>query len=326
MTRVALLAVCVLAACSACSDDHPAPPTPAAPVTAAEPPRIELPGTLWFVEGTSLVRLQGGTRRVIGENLFPSADALPDGRLVAIYSRGDGDADSEQLALIAADGSVTRIGPTAAQVRDPAVDPHGKWIVAAINLDGHSDLYRIDLDAKTTTTRITNDAAGNFHPAILGDDVVYVSSRDGDAELYKTGQRLTAFYKDDFDPVPSPDGKTLAFSSDREGPVRLFLMAADGTHLRRLTTRGDAADEGELVWSRDGASVAFVVDGRVIVHDLATGTERDVGEGLEPAFSPDGRWLAVSRPRGQSTDVWVIPLDDGEPAQAAAGARLPRWR
>ncbi|NVB81362.1 MAG: hypothetical protein HOV81_23400 [Kofleriaceae bacterium] len=317
MSRLALLAVTAVLA--GCSDDRPAPaPRP------TEPPRVLLPGTLWYVEGTSLVRLHGGARSAIGENLFPSYDALPDGRLVAISSRGDGSAESEQLALIAADGKVTRVGPMAAQVRDPAVDPHGKWIVAAINLDGHSDLYRIDLDG--TTTRITNDVAGNYHPAILGDDVVYVSSRDGDAELYKTGQRLTAFYKDDFDPVPSPDGKTLAFSSDREGPVRLFLMNADGTNLRRLTSRSDAMDEGELAWSHDGASLAYVADNHVFVRNVATGTERALGEGLEPVFSPDGKYLAVSRLRGETTDVWAIPLDAGQPVQVATDARLPRWR
>ncbi len=320
MTRVALLAASVLAACSACSDDRPAP------VRTTEPPRVQLPGTLWFVEGTSLVRLHAGARTVIGENLFPSTGALPDGRLVAISSRGDGSADSEQLALISADGKVTRVGPTAAQVRDPAVDPRGAWIVAAINLDGHSDLYRIDLGGAEATTRITNDAAGNFHPVVMGDDIVYVSSRDGDAELYKTGQRLTAFYKDDFDPAPSPDGRTLAFSSDREGPVRLFVMNPDGTQLRRLTTRMDELDEAELTWSRDGAHVAYVVDGRVIVRHVATGTERSLGDGLEPVFSPDGTYLAVSRVRGQTTDIWAIPLGVGEPVQVATDARLPRWR
>jgi TolB protein len=153
-----------------------------------------------------------------------------------------------------------------------------------------------------------------------------VSSRDGDAEIYKGDQRLTAFHKDDFDPVPSPDGKTLAFSSDREGPLRLFLVNPDGTNLRRLTTRTESGDEGELAWSRDGSRLAYVVDGRVIVRHVATGTERMLTDGLEPVFSPDGKWLAVSRVRGQATDVWAVPLDDAAPIRIATDARLPRWR
>ena len=69
----------------------------------------------------------------------------------------------------------------AAQVREPEVDSRGRWIVAAMNLDGHSDLYRVELDGKST--RLTNDTEGNYAPATIGDSIVYVSSRDGDSEI-----------------------------------------------------------------------------------------------------------------------------------------------
>src|SRR5690606_33531319 len=118
------------------------------------PEVAKLPGVLWFMEerpARKLVRLAGGARTEIaapGGDLFPTPWALPDGRLVAIASRGDGGPGSEQLALVGADGAVARIGPTAVSVRSPAVDPGGRWIVVAANTDGHSDLYRIDPESE----------------------------------------------------------------------------------------------------------------------------------------------------------------------------------
>lgn len=287
-------------------------------------PRSSVPGTIYAVEdGDQLVRSHGGVRTQLARGVFPSTHALPDGRLVAIASRGDGSAESEQLALVERDGRTTRIGPTAAQLRDPAVDPRGRWVVVAANLDGHSDLYRIGLDGRTE--RLTNDPEGNYAPAVIGDAVVYVSSRDGNAELYRGSQRLTAFQRDDWQPTPSPDGNTLAFLSDREGPVRIFLMAPDGTSLRRLTTRTDAVDETDCVWSRDGKQLAYAAGDRVIVRELASATERTLGPGLEPAFSPDGNWLAVARTRGTSSDVVAIELASLDVEVIAEDARLPRW-
>jgi Tol biopolymer transport system component len=152
-----------------------------------------------------------------------------------------------------------------------------------------------------------------------------VSSRDGNAELYRGGQRLTAFHRDDWQPTPSPDGTTLAFLSDREGPSRIFLMSPDGTSLRRLTERIDDVDEGEPAWSRDGGRLAYVASGQVYVRDLASGTERAISGGAEPAFSPDGNWLAIARTRGSDSDVVAIPLAGGAPQLVARSARLPRW-
>lgn len=273
-----------------------------------EPSRPKVPGTLWFMQGATLVRMQNGVRTTIAQDVYPSPHALPDGRLVAVASKGDGET-GEQLVLVGP--RLERIGPVAAQVRNPAVDRNGN-IVAALNLDGHSEIYRIT--PRGETTRLTNDAAGNFHPTVAGDEVVYVSSRDGDSELYAGTRRLTAFHRDDFDPVPSPDGKSLVFTSDREGAARLFKMAVDGTNLVRLTSR-TGGDESDAVWSPDGSRIAFVADGHVWIG------ERDYGAGTEPAFSPDGKWLAVTR----GGDVVAIELSTGEPIVVAQG-RLPRWR
>ncbi|HSK00466.1 MAG TPA: hypothetical protein VK932_04460, partial [Kofleriaceae bacterium] len=290
-----------------------------------------------------------------GGDLFPSPWALPDGRLVAIASRGDGGADSEQLALVGANGAVERIGPAAASVRSPAVDPRGRWIVIAANTDGHSDLYRLELaaagagaaaKAPARTPRLTNDPQGNFEPARLGGDAVaFSSSRDGDSEIYRMpaaggkAQRLTAFHRDDWGPVPSPDGTTIAFLSDREGRARIFLMAADGTGVRRLTGRTDKdRDEATPVWSPDGRSIAYLVEGggesSLWLRDVAAGRERVLTplrvRDVEPSFSPDGAWIAVARGASDHDgDLWAVPTaPGGEPLRLTARPgleRLPRW-
>ena len=54
----------------------------------------------------------------------------------------------------------------------------------------------------------------------------------------------------------SPDGKTIAFTSDRSGKAQLYLLPADGGEARQMTTftRGIG---GSLAWSPDGSKIAF---------------------------------------------------------------------
>ncbi len=332
------------------SPEAPAALAPEA-APAVSPEAAKLPGVLWFVEeepGRRLVRLASGARAEVttdGGDLYPMAQTMPDGRLVAIVSRGDGGPGSEQLALVGPGGAVARIGPAAVSVRNPAVDPRGRWIVVAANTDGHSDLYRID-PVTGAAPRLTNDPQGNFAPARLGDDaLVFASSRDGDSEIYRMPaaggkpQRLTAFHRDDWAPVPSPDGKTIAFLSDREGPARVFLMAADGTGVRRLTGRAEKdRDEAAPVWSPDGGSIAYLVTGKgesnLWLRDVATGRERVLTPlrelDAEPCFSPDGAWIAVARGATEhDADLWAVPTaPGGAPLRLTARPgpeRMPRW-
>lgn len=368
MTPRAVASICALGASLACKGDAPrtAPPAGRAAGSATTKEEVApggwrtrgedraaaaLPGELWFLledRPHQVERVVAGRRAVLTDrerSVYPSRDRLSDGRVVALASRGDGSADSEQLVLVEPSGALTPIGPAAPLVRQPAVARDGTWVVVELQQGGVSNLHRIDV-ATGEATQLTNDPQGNFHPARLaGDDIVWVSSRDGDAELYRgsvkggVATRLTAFHRDDFEPVPSPDGSTIAFLSDREGVApRIFLVAADGTNLRRLTSLPSKSDdeEGEVAWSPDGARLAYVrrrkATAVVIVRDVATGRERIVTpEGIAenaPAWSPDGKWLAVVRGRDNELDIWAVPVDGGQAIQVSSYdhvERLPRW-
>jgi Tol biopolymer transport system component len=62
----------------------------------------------------------------------------------------------------------------------------------------------------------------------------------------------------DADPVWSPDGVRLAFTSVRDGNDELYVMSADGSGERRLTT--NAAADNSAAWSPDGSRLAFQTD------------------------------------------------------------------
>ena len=145
-----------------------------------------------------------------------------------------------------------------------------------------------------------------------GEDIAFVSSRDGVYAIYLMdaeggGQaRLTEeeapsdetpaglFFE--VEPAWSPDGTKLAFASRRSGNFDIYVVGADGTGLRRLTSA--KADESSPTWSPDGTRLAYQ---RGTPPDLyvmnADGSDQHLlakleSEEHEPAWSPDGTWIA----------------------------------
>ena len=153
--------------------------------------------------------------------------------------------------------------------------------------------------------------AESASPAQTSGSIAFVSNRDGDSDIYAinpdgTGlTQLTHNEVDDFDPMPSPDGKLIAFDA-ADSPT---VMNADGSGRRHL--------EGCLLltpggWSPDSRHfVCYAgLDNGLVVVDTAGGTVRPLAEsGAHPAWSPDGRTVAFF----DEDRLWVVPAAGGAP-------------
>jgi TolB protein len=108
---------------------------------------------------------------------------------------------------------------------------------------------------------------------------------------------LTAAPAYHFEPAWSPDGRRLALSLDVGGNLEIGIVSAAGGDVQRVASHPRV--DLQPAWSRDGASLYFVsarADGwRILRHDLGTGRDSVVINGIQPSVSPDGRSLAYER-------------------------------
>ncbi len=116
--------------------------------------------------------------------------------------------------------------------------------LAAIRTVVHVHLSPDGSRAAYTLTEIALDQ-DRYHSAIW-----IVSTQGGDPRPFTQGPRR------DFAPRWSPDGRRLAFLSDRDGgQAQLYLIPADGGEPHKLTALEHGA--GAAVWSPDGRRIAF---------------------------------------------------------------------
>ncbi|KQV56899.1 MULTISPECIES: amidohydrolase family protein [unclassified Caulobacter] len=99
------------------------------------------------------------------------------------------------------------------------------------------------------------------------------------------------------DPAWSPDGKTLAYSSDKGGSLDLWLCDMATGASKQLTHFDGAAVSG--AWSRDGKSIAFLSqNGGLFVADVSTGETRrlygDLWEPGKPTWGPGDKTVAYA--------------------------------
>jgi Tol biopolymer transport system component/DNA-binding winged helix-turn-helix (wHTH) protein len=119
----------------------------------------------------------------------------------------------------------------------------------------------------------------------------------------------------------SPDGRRIAFESDRSGSLEIWVCDAAGLDLLQLTSLG--RHSGTPGWSPDGRRIAF--DSRpgeyadIYVIDAEGGAPRRVttepSDDAVPSWSNDGRWIYFASKRTGRWEVWRMPAEGGQAVQ-----------
>jgi serine/threonine protein kinase/Tol biopolymer transport system component len=129
----------------------------------------------------------------------------------------------------------------------------------------------------------------------------------------------------------SPDGKRIAFVSDRSGKTQIWTCARDGSNLAQLTFL-DASDTGTPAWSPDGHRIAFdsTASGNEGVYLINAGggipqpLVVDSSTNAQPSFSHDGQWVYFASDRSGTDEIWKIAITGGQPVRVTTnGGRMP---
>jgi eukaryotic-like serine/threonine-protein kinase len=179
----------------------------------------------------------------------------------------------------------------------PRLSPDGRRVAVAI-YEQETQVWLYDLD-RDTLTRLTFEGNGNANP------------------------------------VWTPDGKRIAFQSNKEGTANVFWQLADGSGgLERLTPSGYIHVPNS--WSPDGQLLAFIENNPTTGNDiwvLRMGDRKaqpflvtPFNEGA-PSFSSDGRWLAYVSNESGRPEIYVQPYPGpgGKWQISTEGGTEPVW-
>jgi tricorn protease len=146
-------------------------------------------------------------------------------------------------------------------------------------------------------------------PAIHGDAIIFTAEGDLWTVSVKGGaaRRLTSNPGHEGGAAISPDGRTVAFSAEYEGPVDVYTMPVEGGLPQRLTWDGGAAVAG---WTPDGRVLvrtgrySMLPDPQLVAIDSHGGREVvPLAQAAEASYSPDGHTLFFTRYNRQGSST-----------------------
>ena len=292
---------------------------------------------LYASDGLYLLPVNGGEPRALpippeaGQTFVPSF--APDGRHLAYVS---GSGSSQHIAVVDLGADYAPTGAPRRVTQRP-IYPEGGY---AWTRDGKSILYvewgihrlwRVDIAGDRAAQPVEIAGFGSIRPAVAASRhrLLFVKEQD-DTDIYRfevgrTAEPVITSTSRDSNPQFSPDGRRVAFESERTGEHEIWLAEADGSSPWRLT-HGPGLMQGSPRWSPDGRRIAFHSRSEEGGYDVwtidADGASprrltQDPGDESVPSWSRDGRFIyfAARRegapPETGSSGVWRVPATGG---------------
>ena len=142
-------------------------------------------------------------------------------------------------------------------------------------------------------------------------------------------------------PTFSPDGKRIAFVSNKEGSPKIYVMKIPepGTNIQNLNpiliTKANRENSAPS-WSPDGTKLAYCAKGRddrqIWVYDFDTQQERQITKGQgnkeNPSWAPNSQHLVFNSSDPRSNQLFILNIQQCEPIQITFGEgekRFPNW-
>ncbi len=276
----------------------------------------------------------------------------PDGKYLYFLSNRSGSMNLWRVPLDESSGRL--LGPPEQVTMPSANTLHFSLArdarrLAYVNQVETGNIYRVEFDPVRETavgppTAVTHDSWRALQPDVSPDgqwvafntwrkpEDLYVSRVDGSGL-----RQLTDDEHRDRAPRWSPDGKRLAFYSNRSGAYQIWTTAPDGSGLQQLT-RLAGGSAFYPVWSPDGARLAFNgADRPPRIMEIGKPWDERSLESLPPmgspeaflhafSWSPDGRRLAGSRRSAAGYGgISVYSFDSRQYQHFTDFGFIPRW-
>lgn len=233
---------------------------------------------------------------------------------------------------------------------NPAWGADGKWIYFSSDRGGGINLWRLRVRGDATPIgspqQLTNGAGQDVQLALAPDGMkLAYATLHQNADLWRlpidaAGRaagapvQVVASSREDSRGAWSADARSIAFNSDRNGDMNIWVHSlADGR--TRQVTRGSGGDF-QPQWSPDGRTLVFFSsrDGSADIWtaDAESGALTQLTRGpaldINPFFSPDGREIVFQSDSSGRMELWIVGADGTNRRQLTsigAGGHFQRW-
>jgi Tol biopolymer transport system component/serine/threonine protein kinase len=218
----------------------------------------------------------------------------------------------------------------------PSWSPSGRFIYFSSDRSGGINIWRVPVKAEGSVNgslqQVTTGAGQDIEVAVSPDSkrLAYATLRQN-ADVWKlpvspqtgltngTPDAVISTTREDSRGAWSPDGKMVAFNSDRAGDMNIWLFTLADSSTRQLST-GPGGDF-QPNWSPDEKRIAFFSSRsgspNIWEVDVANGALKRLtsnsGVNVNPFYSPDGAFIAYQSDQSGRLEVWVMNSDGSNP-------------